>query len=70
VHTINIKKPEFEVFSHLYPDLHEDEGKFHGFFRMKNEQFYRLSQLVGEEKRKQNTNYKRAITPVELLAMF
>jgi hypothetical protein len=31
------------------------------FFRMNTEQFYRLSQLVGEEIRKRNTNYRRAI---------
>jgi hypothetical protein len=44
----------------LYPDLLKDEEKFHGFFfRMNIEQFYRLSQLVGEEIRKQNTNYRR-----------
>jgi len=26
---INIKRPDFEIFSHLYPDLLEDEEKFH-----------------------------------------
>ena len=31
VHLINIKRPEFGMFSHLYPDLLEDEEKFHGF---------------------------------------
>ena len=50
VRPINIKRPDFEIFSHLYPDLLTDEKKFHGgFFRMNIEQFYRLSQLVGEE---------------------
>ena len=48
----------------------EGEEKFHGFFRMNIEQFYRLSQLVGEEIRKQNTNYRRAISPEERLAVF
>ena len=61
VHPINIKRPDFEIFSHLQPDLLEGEEKFHGFFRMNIEQFYRLSQLVGEEIQKQNTNYRRAI---------
>ena len=28
---INIKRPEFGIFSHFYPDLLEDEEKFHGF---------------------------------------
>jgi SPX domain protein involved in polyphosphate accumulation len=35
VHPINIKKPKFRIFSHLYLDLLEDEQKFHGF--LKNE---------------------------------
>jgi hypothetical protein len=54
VHPINIKRPDFGIFSQLYPDLLEDDKKFHGFCRMNIEQFYRLSQLVGEEIRKQN----------------
>ena len=66
-HPINIKRPEFRIFSHLFPDLLEDGKKFHGFFRMNIEQLYRLSQLVGEEIRKQNTNYRRAISPEERL---
>jgi hypothetical protein len=70
VHPINIKRPEFGIFSHLYLDLLEDDKKFHGFFRMNIEQFYRLSQLVGEEIRKHNTNYRRAISPEERLAFF
>jgi len=71
VHAINIKRPDFEIFSHLYPDLLEDEETFHGFFfRMNIELFYRLSQLVGEEIQKQNTNYRRAITPEERLVIF
>ena len=40
------------------------------FFRMNIEQFYRLSQLVGEEIQKQNKNYRRAISPEERLAIF
>ena len=44
--------------------------KFYGFFRKNIEQFYRLSQLVVEKIRKQNTNYKRAISPEERLSVF
>ena len=32
VHLINIKIPDFEIFSHLYPDILEVEEKFHGLF--------------------------------------
>jgi hypothetical protein len=70
VHPINIKRPEFGIFSHLYPDLLEDEEKFHGFFRMNIEQFFHMSQLVGEDMRKKPTNYRRVIPPEELLAIF
>jgi hypothetical protein len=74
VHPINIKRLEFGTFSHLYPDLLENEEKFHGVFllikRMNIEQFYRLSQLEGEEIRRRNTNYKRAISPEEQLAIY
>ena len=37
---------------------------------MNIEQFYRLSQSVGEEIQKQNTNYKRAITLGERFVIF
>ena len=71
VHQINIKRPDCEMFSHLYPDLLEDEEKFHGgFFRMNIEQFCRLSQLVGEDIQKQNTNCRKAIAPEERLVIF
>ena len=67
---LKLRDQNSEYFSHLCPDLLEDEEKFHGFFRMNIEQLYRLSQLVGEEIRKQNTNYRRAISPEERLAIF
>ena len=47
-----------------------DEEKFRGFFRMNIEKFYRLSQLVAEETRKQNTNCGRASSSEERLAVF
>ena len=67
VHPINIKRTEFGIFCHSYRNMLKNEEKFRGFFRMIIEQFYRLSQLVGGEIRKQNTNYKRAISPEERL---
>jgi hypothetical protein len=56
--------------SHIYRDLLEVEEKFHGFFKMNVEQFYHLSQLGGEEIQKQSTNYRWAISPEELFAIF
>jgi len=62
VHQMNKKGPEFRIFSPLYPDLLKDEEKFHGFFRLNMEQFYRLSQLVGEEIRNKHQLYREAIS--------
>jgi len=71
VHPISIKRPEFGIFSHFCIRIcWRMKRNFMGFFRMNIEQFYRLSQLVGEEIRKQNTNYRRAISPEERLAIF
>jgi len=64
------KKTRIRIFSYLHRDQLENEEKFYGFFRMNIEQFYRLSQSVGEEIRKQNANYRRAISPEERLAFF
>jgi len=66
-HPINIKGTEFGVFSHLYPDLLEDEEKFNGFIWKENRA---VLPSVTEEIRKQNTNYRRAISPEERLATF
>jgi hypothetical protein len=44
-----MKRLEFGIFSHLYPDLLEDEEEFYEFFIINIEQFYHLSHLVGEE---------------------
>ena len=65
VHPINIKRPDFEIFSHLYSDLLEDEEKFH--------EYRAVLQSVttgGIRNEKQNTNYMRAIKPEERLAIF
>jgi hypothetical protein len=51
-------------------DLLEDEEEFHGFLRISSEQKYCLSQSVREEIRKQNTNYRKAISPEERLAIY
>ena len=70
-HPVNIERPEFGAFSHLCRGLFEDKRNFVAFFfGLKIEQFYRLSQLVGAEILKQNTNYRRAITSEERLANF
>jgi hypothetical protein len=48
VHPINIKRTEFGIFSHLYPDLLEDEEKFHGSFFYNEYRAVLPSVTVGE----------------------
>jgi hypothetical protein len=48
VHPINIERLEFGIFSHIYPDLLEDEEKFHDFFKMNTEQFYHVTDISCE----------------------
>ncbi|GFV36129.1 uncharacterized protein TNCV_2111461 [Trichonephila clavipes] len=48
------KRPEFGLFHHLYPDLRKDERKFHNFFRISEELFSILLDLVGLEISKQD----------------
>jgi len=62
---INIKRPEFGILTSCTGICSRMKRNFMGFCRMNIEQFYRLSQLVGQEIQKQNTNYKRAISPEE-----
>jgi len=62
VHPRNIKRPEFGIFNHVKESA-RGRREISWLFRMNIEQFYRLSQLLAEEIRKQNRNYRRAITP-------
>ncbi|GFV24031.1 uncharacterized protein TNCV_236001 [Trichonephila clavipes] len=62
IHEINRKRPEFGIFHHPHPDLRNDKRKFHSCFRMSEELFSILLDLVGLEISKQDTNYRKSIT--------
>jgi len=70
VHPINIKRPEFGIFSHLTWICSMMKRILMAISRMNIEQFYCLSQLVEEKIRKQNTSNRRAISPEERLVIF
>ena len=70
VHPINCRRPEFGAFAHLFPDLVNNPEKFYDFFRINNEQFKMLVELLRPSIEKQNTNYRRAIQPEERLALY
>ncbi|KAJ8872030.1 hypothetical protein PR048_028370 [Dryococelus australis] len=48
-------------------ELTQHEDKFHEFYRMSTETFYVQGQLVSEELRKQDANYRLAVSPAEKL---
>lgn len=58
IHPIRNRKLVFGCFSHL-----DDAKKFYNFFRMGPDLFFLLSNILGERIRKQNTNYRAAISP-------
>jgi hypothetical protein len=66
---INRKRRDFGIFHHLHPDLRNDEKKFYNFFRMSEELFAILLDLVGPEISKRDTNYRKCITAEERLAI-
>jgi hypothetical protein len=67
---INMKRPRFGIFSHLNPDLLQDTTKLYGFFPVVIESFNILLLLVGNEIKKDNTNFRHAVSRVERLGIF
>nr|CAI5856549.1 unnamed protein product [Callosobruchus analis] len=67
VHNINFKREVYGEFYHLFPDLLGDEEKFFKYLRMSSKKFYELLHLLPLQK--QNTNFRKAISPEERLAV-
>lgn len=67
VHEINLKRETYGEFHHLFPDLLADDEKFFKYFRMSSVKFYELLKMLPI--RKQNTNFRKAISPEERLAV-
>jgi hypothetical protein len=60
----------FGPFSHLFPDLFNDEKKFYNYFRMSFNLFFTLNSMIVDEVSKQKTNYREAISSEQRLAIF
>lgn len=69
VHPINKKRKIFGEYHHLMADLEGDEEKFRRYFRLNKEQFDEVLACVGNAIKKEDTNYRKAITSKERLAM-
>ena len=65
VHEILQRRSEFGEYHHLVQELHFHPEKFQQYFRMTEEQFDYILQLIADDICKQDTNWKKAITPRE-----
>ncbi|KAK4884078.1 hypothetical protein RN001_000349 [Aquatica leii] len=69
VHNINKKRENLGEFYRLVSELRRDPKRFHMYFRMTMERFDYLHQLIKNDIKKINTQFCRAITSVEKLAV-
>ena len=69
VHEILQRRNEFGEFHHLVQELPFHPEKFKEYFRMTEVQFDYILDLISDDIRKLDTNWKRAITPKERLAI-
>lgn len=69
VHTINKRREEFGEFHHLFPDMRRDKKKFMKYFRMSEEKFFELNELLTPIIQHKDTNFRRAVTCEERLAV-
>ncbi|KAK4883897.1 hypothetical protein RN001_000168 [Aquatica leii] len=69
VHNINKKREKMGEFYRLVSELRKDPKRFHMYFRMTMEEFDYLHQLIENDIKKMNTQFRRAITSEERLAV-
>jgi hypothetical protein len=67
VHKISTRCGSLGEFHHLFDDLLKDEGRFWRYFRMSSGTFNYIFELLRTSIRKQNTNFRRSISPEEQL---
>ena len=69
VHPMNNRRFEKGEFFVLYPDLRQFEDKFFNWFRMSIKKFDYLLKLIVRRIRKQDTNFREAISAEEQLVI-
>lgn len=69
MHEINETRLQQGEFHTLYPKLRLHEERFHTYFRMPFACFDKLLELIQSDIRKEYTNYRKPIEPVERLAV-
>lgn len=68
--TIFVKKrPRHGDYYTLFPELVRDPDKFFQYFRMSYEKFRALLDLIEDDLKKEDTTFRRSISPEERLAV-
>ena len=67
MHNISSRHESFDEFHNLLDDLLKDEGRFLRYFRMSSDTFKYILELIRTSIMKQNTNFRRSISPEERL---
>jgi len=63
VHNISCRRESFSEFHNLLDDLLKDEERFWRYFRMSSDTFKCILELIHKSVEKQNTNFRRSISP-------
>ncbi|XP_050307736.1 uncharacterized protein LOC126744392 isoform X2 [Anthonomus grandis grandis] len=69
VHEINKQREELGEYHRLVKELNEHPDRYHMYFRVTKEEFDFLHGLVKEDIKKKNTQFRRAISTEERLAV-
>lgn len=67
IHPINESRNEHGAFYVLWPQIANDDERCKMYIRMTKKQFDMLYGLLGTKLKKQNTNFRDAISPEEKL---
>jgi len=67
VHNISSRHESFGEFHNLLDDLLKDEVRFWRYFRMSSDTLKYILELIHTSIKKQNTNFRRPISPEEWL---
>ncbi|KAL4126780.1 hypothetical protein QTP88_010989 [Uroleucon formosanum] len=67
VHPLNLRRTENNTIKCFIHELRNDECKFRNFTRMSTDTFDYILEILNDEIRKPDTNFRKSITPEEKL---
>jgi len=67
VHNISCRRESFGGFHNLLDDLLKDKERFWRYFTISSDTYKYILELIHTSIKKQNTNFRRSISPEERL---